>query len=719
MSFSVDGIISGLNTESIISQLLAIETRPILKLQQQEADYQVQLTAYGSLKGLLSNIKSAAQGLDAISDLTGFSASSGDIDFFTASAGSSATAGTHNVTVKQLAQAHMVKSTDFAETDQVIEFNIGATNKYIDFKEDAGSGFGAELTATLTEGYYTVSELKTEIETQLEAASDAGPNNVDYTVSYDSTAKKFTIEERTSILTATGLEILWNTGTNNANTVATTLGYDNTADDTGATTYTGANEVGEGTIHLEIGTTLTIDSSNNKLNFKEDKLGGDPLSAELTATITSGTYTISELEAEIKTRLDAASVNGITYTVSYDNSTKKFNIQGAGLDELKLLWKTGTNGSDNTGTSVASVLGYSIAADDESATSHTAANTVGTVDDISISATDTIQDVADAINAANAGVTATVIYDGTSKYYLSLSSDTSGDANVVSLMVTDIDGDNTDSNGLSRLAYHEGFTTNLTQTQDAQDALIHVDGITDISRSTNTITDVITGVTITLVDVHAVPATDKDTLTVSRNTATVVSKISAFVSAYNSAYDFFKTNQGYDAETKVVGLLQGDATTNQIRNRLSRLNSQKVPGVTTFSRLSDLGVRLNAEGHLEVNSTTLNSALSDHSDDVLQFFTQTTAGSEGFGVRMVDALEGFLDSYDGTLTSRTTGIRDSIDKLEDKAEQLTTRIQASEIRLKARFDALEVLLGQFQTTSGVVTQQVASLKNLNSYISGL
>ena len=179
----------------------------------------------------------------------------------------------------------------------------------------------------------------------------------------------------------------------------------------------------------------------------------------------------------------------------------------------------------------------------------------------------------------------------------------------------------------------------------------------------------------------------------------------------------FKTNQGYDAKTKVAGLLQGDGTTNQIRNRLSRLNSQKVTGVTTFSRLSDLGVVLNDEGHLEVDSTTLNSALSDHYDDVVQFFTQATVGSEGFGVRMVDALEGFLDSHDGTLTARTTGIRASIDRLEDKAEFLATRVQASEIRLKARFDALEVLLGQFQMTSGVVTQQIASLKNLNAFIS--
>ncbi len=48
MSISVGGLISGLDTNSIIDQLKSIQQRPILKLQQQEADYQVELSAYGS-----------------------------------------------------------------------------------------------------------------------------------------------------------------------------------------------------------------------------------------------------------------------------------------------------------------------------------------------------------------------------------------------------------------------------------------------------------------------------------------------------------------------------------------------------------------------------------------------------------------------------------------------------------------------------------------------
>jgi len=703
MALSVGGIISGFDTESIISQLLNIEQRPILQLQQQEADYQVQLTAYGSLKSVLNSINLAAQGLNAASDLTSFTASSGDTDLFTVSADSSAAAGTHNVTVKQLAQTHMVKSAAFTGTEEILEFKVDANNKFIDFKEN---GDAEELTATITEGNYTVSELEAEIESQLETASAGAsvPNNIDYTVSYDSTTEKFTIEEDGSTLTQ--LDILWATGTNNAKSASSLLGFA-AADDTDALEYTSDNEVGEGTIHLEIGSTFTIDSTNNKLNFLEV----DALGTELTATLDSGTYTISELETEIKTKLDAAVGSAATYAVSYDNSTQKFTIAGSGggVTEIQYLWTTGVSGNG-----VASTIGFT--ADDTGALSYTADNEKGTVNDISISATDTIEDVADAINDADAGVQAAVIFDGIN-YYLTLSAEDSGKANVVNLMVTDIDGDNTDTNSLSRLSYHEGGTTNLSQTQDALDSLIHVDGVTDISRSTNTIDDVIEGVTIILKDVHADPATEHDALTVSRNTSTVVSKINSFVSAYNKALDFFASYQGYDEETELAGPLQSDGTTNQIRNRLRRLISQNFTGIETFSRLSNLGIILNDEGHLEVNSTTLNNALDNHFDDVIQFFTQATEGSEGFGVRMVDVLDDFLDSYDGILTSRTSGIRDSIDNIEDKVERLAARIEASAIRMRTQFNALEVLLSQYQSAGDYLSQQILGMQNLNNYVS--
>jgi len=701
MSISASGLISGLDTNSIISQLLELQQQPIVKLQQREAGYQVDLTAYGSLRSTLAGLKSAMAGLNSVNSLTSFSASSDDADIFTASAGNSATTGSYNITVEQLALAHKLKSTAaFAKTEEVLEFKITAdTNDKIDFKEDGGD----ELTATITAGTYTVSELEAEIKSQLETASDGGGNNIDYSVSYDSSTKKFTIKEDGSDLEQ--LDILWATGTNNTKSASSLLGFA-AENDTGALEYTSDNEVGEGTIHLEIGNVFTIDATNNKINFLE--VGGT--GSELTATLDSGNYTIPELEQEIEDQLEAATGSVATYTVSYDNATQKFTIAGSGggVTEIQYLWTTGVSGN-----SVASTIGFT--ADDTGALSYTADSEKGTVHDISISATDTIEDVADAINDANAGVQAAVIFDGTN-YYLTLTAEDSGKANAINLTVTDIDGDNTDNtNGLSRLVYHENKTTNLEETQDAQDSTIYVDGVT-VYRATNIIDDVIEGVTITLKDAHEKPAEESDTLTVSRNASAVVSRVNSFVSAYNSVLGFFDTYQSYDEKTKVAGILLGDATTNLVRNSLRNNMMNTVPGVGSFNRLADLGITLNDEGELEVNSSTLNSALDDHFDDVLQFFTKTT---DGFAVRMVDTLDAILDSTGGTLAARTDGIRNSIDDIQDQVERVEIRISAWETRTRAQFQALEVLLAQYQATGDYLTQQLSGLANLNSYISRL
>jgi len=133
--------------------------------------------------------------------------------------------------------------------------------------------------------------------------------------------------------------------------------------------------------------------------------------------------------------------------------------------------------------------------------------------------------------------------------------------------------------------------------------------------------------------------------------------------------------------------------------------------------LADLGIALNTEGRLEVDSSTLNSALDDHFDDVLQFFTQSTEGSEGFAVRMVDTMDTILDSTAGTLAARTDGIQNSIDDIGDQVERIEMRNSAWETRTRAQFNALELLLAEYQTTGNYLTQQVMGMQNLNNYIS--
>jgi flagellar hook-associated protein 2 len=543
----------------------------------------------------------------------------------------------------------------------------------------------------------------------MDAASTVGGNSYSYGIGYSTTGKGFVIESDSSGLTQ--LDILWASGINSASSAASLLGYE-AEDDTGALSYASDSEVGEGTLHIELGSTFTIDDTNNMIDFSEN------LGPELTATLTEGTYTVKELQAALETALETVSSIGVDYTVSYDAAAQKFSIAGTGggLSELQLLWSSG----DNTATSAASILGFD-SVDDTGAMTYTADNETATVVDIAVKATDTLEDVAEAINDSDAEITASVILTGDDTYVLSLSSQVTGADNVMNITVTDTDGDNTDINGLSRLVFDAGVTENLTQTQASRDAILSVDGVDGIERASNTVTDVITGVTLTLKQAHENPATESDTVTITRDTNAISEKMTAFVDAYNEMLEFFsKYQQKYDEEEETAGVLVGDSTTNLIRNTLRRKISDTVSGLTSLSRLADVGIALNQDDdpRLELDSDTLNTALSANFEDVRDFFTRTTEGSEGFAVRLMDSIDGMLDSYNGILSARKSGITTTMGRIETKIDTLESKIETTEANLWTRFNSLELLLANYQTTADYLTQQLASLQNLSTSISG-
>ena len=115
MSISVGGLVSGLDTNSIIEQLMELQQKPILKLQQQEAAYRVELSAYGSLKGILGSLQSAVEDLYPVSNLTHFSAVPGDTDLFSVSADENAISGSYDITVQQLAKVQKLTSGAFSQ----------------------------------------------------------------------------------------------------------------------------------------------------------------------------------------------------------------------------------------------------------------------------------------------------------------------------------------------------------------------------------------------------------------------------------------------------------------------------------------------------------------------------------------------------------------------------------------------------------------------------
>ncbi|CAG0979307.1 Flagellar hook-associated protein 2 [Rhodocyclaceae bacterium] len=433
------------------------------------------------------------------------------------------------------------------------------------------------------------------------------------------------------------------------------------------------------------------------------------------------------------------------------------------------------------------------------------------------SGSDSLASIADAINAAKAGISATVLNDGTSSY-LSFSPTDPGAANALRIQVDDNDGNDADGSGLSRLAFDKstghtagsvdltasvniaaassnnkfmiavdggtatevtladgtydktnivaamqtavdnavgagkavvsvnaanqlviasaatgglssiqisgvtgniGLNTlfgasgtavsavkNLTETVAPQDAKIIVDGVT-ITKSTNTITDAIRGVTLSLTK----ESTDATVVKVTADNSALSSALEAFVKAYNSTSGSLSELLAYDVKTGKAGALQGEGTVRSIQAQL-RQALQTVTVGKGLSGLSDIGISFQRDGTLKFSSDKLNTALSDPTKSVKSLLIGTDANSTTGGIanKLNNLLSTFLDS-DGTLTARTDGLNSQVTLYEKRKAELEVRMTSIEARLRKQYNALDSLIASMNQTSTYLTQQLASLSN--------
>lgn len=327
----------------------------------------------------------------------------------------------------------------------------------------------------------------------------------------------------------------------------------------------------------------------------------------------------------------------------------------------------------------------------------------------------TLAGIRDAINAADAGVTASIVNDGTYQRLL-LTSGTIGSNGTISISVTD--GGSGGSFALGALATGSGFDLpgdvgdppyeyNYTQTQAADDAQLSINGLA-ITRSSNTIDDAIEGLSLTLKEPGS------STVKVGANTAATVSAFDAFVKAFNESKKQIAALSNYDTAGKKAAVLTGDATVRNIQSRLNQLLFSSVAGVTgDIAALSDIGVELQKDGSLSLNTAKLTTALTDPGQDVQSLLTQTTAGNEGVAVRFASSLDAWIES-DGLLDNRTDGINATIRTLQKQYETFETRLERIEARYRTQFSALDSLIASLNQTSQYLTQQLANLPKVSS-----
>lgn len=253
---------------------------------------------------------------------------------------------------------------------------------------------------------------------------------------------------------------------------------------------------------------------------------------------------------------------------------------------------------------------------------------------ITVEATDSLEDIAEKINAGESGVQASVMkVDG--QFQLMLSSP-SGEDNAMQITASDL--------SLSGFEFTQSNAAAL-ETQQASDAILKVNGLT-VNRQSNTIDDVIEGFDFT-VNKAAVGETVNFSVDVDKGTAEQA--VRDFVEAYNTFMTTASNLTGYsrDENNQVVrGDLSGDGTAKTLVNRLRQLVGSEVTGVESgFTALTNLGIRTERDGSLSINEDEFSKAFSEHFDLVGDLFAMKTSSGNGFvdvgmGTRVGNAVPG-------------------------------------------------------------------------------
>jgi flagellar hook-associated protein 2 len=292
----------------------------------------------------------------------------------------------------------------------------------------------------------------------------------------------------------------------------------------------------------------------------------------------------------------------------------------------------------------------------------------------------TLAEIRDAINDAmdNVGVSAGIISEDASNNYLVLTSNETGTANAITLSVT----------GQLENAL------NMTSVQTAEDAEVRVDSKYTVVRSSNTITDAIDGLTLQLKK----ESNDAVGLRIERDVASVTESVQSFSDAFN---ELRATINGLRS-----GELQADSTLRTIESGMLNILNVPPPGLAgRYTVLSQVGLTIQKDGTMALNSAKLEEALNSDFSSLAQVFANE---EEGYVLRLESLVTGFLNA-DGILDNRIDGINNRISRADDQIANMEYRLGRIEERFRERFSALDALVGQLTATNNFLVQQLAGL----------
>ena len=238
--------------------------------------------------------------------------------------------------------------------------------------------------------------------------------------------------------------------------------------------------------------------------------------------------------------------------------------------------------------------------------------------------TDTLQGVADKINAASTGATASVVSvteGGNTKYRLEIKNPSSSP--------TFTDAGNT----LATLGIlQSGAANELVQ---AQDAAYSIDGV-NLTASTNSIKGVVPGATLTLFKANSITP-EKSTISLTSDTDTIANRVQAFITSFNETAAFIDQYSQFDDKTFATGPLFGDSTVRQFLSTFTTSLFNSIPGATgDYKNAASIGMRLNSKGTIDFDTSAFKTALEKDPEGVRKIF-QNSGTSANSALTFVSA----------------------------------------------------------------------------------
>lgn len=301
---------------------------------------------------------------------------------------------------------------------------------------------------------------------------------------------------------------------------------------------------------------------------------------------------------------------------------------------------------------------------------------------VTVTATDTLGDIATKLAKSGARISASVLYDG-STYRLSIQGLDTGAANGFTIAQSGLDL------GLDKPA-------NLHQS--AQDAKLVVDGIS-ITRPTNQISEVIPGVTMALTKVGVT-----STVRVASDTTVLKAKIQGFVSAYNDIVNAGHTATGYSGTKATNPVLAGESSIRRALDQFARLVGSAVPGTSgAYTTLGSVGVKLGSNGTLTFDGAKLDAAIVKDPDGVRRLFiTDTGLGASGVMKTMATTIDALVTGSTSPIKARIDALAAKSKRLDESRVDKQRNIDRYEQQLRKQFSALDQAMSKYQAMSAAI-----------------